>query len=81
MALDNNLRQRIDAMCDELRGVVDASDFRHYILGFIFYRYLSERQGAYLVESGLVTPLDGESVADAWMRQLNHGRAVGDAAD
>jgi type I restriction enzyme M protein len=29
-----------------LRGKMDADDFRDYILGFIFYKYLSEKMHA-----------------------------------
>jgi type I restriction enzyme M protein len=30
-------------IADTLRGKMDADDFRDYILGFIFYKYLSEK--------------------------------------
>jgi type I restriction enzyme M protein len=34
-------------IADTLRGKMDADDFRDYILGFIFYKYLSEKMHAY----------------------------------
>jgi type I restriction enzyme M protein len=37
------LEQRLWKIADTLRGKMDADDFRDYILGFIFYKYLSEK--------------------------------------
>jgi type I restriction enzyme M protein len=37
------LERKLWDIADELRGRMDADEFRDYILGFIFYKYLSER--------------------------------------
>lgn len=37
------LEQQLWKIADTLRGKMDADDFRDYILGFIFYKYLSEK--------------------------------------
>ncbi|WP_394749325.1 type I restriction-modification system subunit M [Spongiimicrobium salis] len=37
------LNQQLWNIADTLRGKMDADEFRDYILGFIFYKYLSER--------------------------------------
>ena len=38
------LEQQLWKIADTLRGKMDADDFRDYILGFIFYKYLSEKR-------------------------------------
>lgn len=38
------LEQQLWNIANELRGKMDADEFRDYVLGFIFYKYLSERQ-------------------------------------
>jgi len=40
-------------MANKLRGTMDASEYKNYILPFMFYRYLSEKQDNYLKENGL----------------------------
>lgn len=41
------LEQQLWNIANELRGKMDADEFRDYILGFIFYKYLSERMNLY----------------------------------
>ena len=41
------LEQQLWNIANELRGKMDADEFRDYILGFIFYKYLSEKQYLY----------------------------------
>ncbi len=56
-------KQKLEAqlwkIANELRGKMDADEFRDYILGFIFYKYLSEKQ--HLFANKL---LETESVTD-----------------
>ena len=43
-----NLSSQLWAIANDLRGGMDANEFRNYILGTIFYRYLSERTEMYM---------------------------------
>ena len=40
----NVVTTKIWAMANELRGSMDAGEYKNYILAFMFYRYLSEHQ-------------------------------------
>ena len=42
------LHRAIWAIADELRGAVDGWDFKNYVLGAMFYRYVSENLTAYI---------------------------------
>lgn len=57
MPLDNKkeqereeLHRAIWAIADELRGAVDGWDFKNYVLGTMFYRYISENLTNYINE-------------------------------
>jgi type I restriction enzyme M protein len=41
------LNQQLWNIANTLRGKMDADEFRDYILGFIFYKYLSEKMELY----------------------------------
>lgn len=53
------LEQQLWGIANLLRGKISADDYRDYILGFIFYKYLSEKQ--YLYANHL---LEGEEITD-----------------
>ena len=53
------LEKQLWGIANLLRGKISADDYRDYILGFIFYKYLSEKQ--YLYANDL---LEGEEVTD-----------------
>ena len=55
MTIDNKkeqereeLHRAIWAIADELRGAVDGWDFKNYVLGTMFYRYISENIANYI---------------------------------
>lgn len=61
-----NISNQLWAIANDLRGTMDASSFKDYILPFLFYKYLSLRQEDYLVKGGLVDPVEGQSVNEAY---------------
>ncbi|KRN02245.1 site-specific DNA-methyltransferase (adenine-specific) [Levilactobacillus senmaizukei DSM 21775 = NBRC 103853] len=61
-----DMTSRLWAMANDLRGNMDASEFRNYILGFMFYRYLSEHQEQHWIKSKVFDVAEGQSVNDAY---------------
>jgi len=55
------LQQQLWNIANTLRGKMDADEFRDYILGFIFYKYLSERMHLY---ANKLLKQDGLNFAD-----------------
>lgn len=47
------LAARIWASANEMRSKIEASEYKDYILGFIFYKFLSEKEEAWLRKKGL----------------------------
>lgn len=69
------LEQKLWNIADTLRGKMNADEFRDYILGFIFYKYLSER--LYLYANNILREdgLDYTNVSET----TDEGRAILDA--
>lgn len=65
----NKIASQLWAMANELRGNMDAGEFKNYILSFMFYRYLSERQERYLVEENVIDVQEGQNVNEAYKEQ------------
>ncbi len=47
----DELHKTIWSIADDLRGSVDGWDFKSYVLGFMFYRYISENLSNYINEN------------------------------
>ena len=70
------LHRAIWAIADELRGAVDGWDFKNYVLGTMFYRYISENITAYInsgeVEAGNID-FDYVKMADEEAEEAREG--------
>ena len=53
------LHRAIWAIADELRGSVDGWDFKSYVLGMMFYRYISENLADYINEGEIEAGNEG----------------------
>lgn len=72
--MSNNIQSitnKLWAMANELRGTMDASEYKNYILAFMFYRYLSEHQEEYLLKNNVIDVIDGESINEAYNSQVD----------
>ena len=58
------LHKQLWAMANDLRGNMDANSFKDYILGLIFYRYLSETLEKIINEEYLKN--DSVNYQEAW---------------
>jgi type I restriction enzyme M protein len=65
------ISSKLWAMANELRGNMDAAEYKNYILAFMFYRYLSEHQEQYLVNNNVIDVPKGQSVNQAYLEQAN----------
>lgn len=72
----DELHRAIWAIADELRGAVDGWDFKNYVLGTMFYRYISENLTAYVnageIEAGN-TDFDYAKMKDADAEEAREG--------
>lgn len=58
------LEKKLWAIANELRGQMGADEFRDYILGFIFYKYLSEKIELFTNEELEVDGMKFENITD-----------------
>lgn len=68
----NEISSKLWAMANELRGNMDAAEYKNYILAFMFYRYLSEHQEEYLVTNNVLDVEPGHTVNQAYLEQANN---------
>ncbi|MCD7919334.1 MAG: type I restriction-modification system subunit M [Clostridiales bacterium] len=72
----DELHRAIWAIADELRGAVDGWDFKNYVLGTMFYRYISENLVNYInqgeIDAGN-TDFDYAAMSDADAEEAREG--------
>lgn len=72
----DELHRAIWAIADELRGAVDGWDFKNYVLGTMFYRYISENLTNYInhgeIEAGN-TDFDFAQMSDEEAEEAREG--------
>lgn len=71
MSKAQEITSQLWEMANRLRSNMDASEYRNYILGFMFYRYLSEHQENSMVQNDLLDIAEGQSVNDAYKEQAS----------
>lgn len=72
--MSNNIQSitnKLWAMANELRGTMDASEYKNYILAFMFYRYLSEHQEEYLLKNNVIDVIEGEPINESYNSQVD----------
>lgn len=47
------LANKIWASANKMRSKIEANEYKDYILGFIFYKFLSDKEVLYLKENGV----------------------------
>lgn len=60
----SELHKTIWSIADDLRGSVDGWDFKQYVLGMLFYRFISESLCEYLNESEPDPDFDYSKLSD-----------------
>lgn len=76
-----DITSKLWEMANKLRGTMDASEYKNYILPFMFYRYLSENQDEYLKVNGLEDfyEVTDEDEKEEYLEEISKG--IGYAID
>lgn len=69
-----NLHSTIWKIANDLRGSVDGWDFKQYVLGFLFYRFISENLTSYINSSELDAGASNFDYASITDEQAEEGR-------
>ena len=70
------LANRIWESANKMRSKIEANEYKDYILGFIFYKYLSDKEVKFLIENDYTDELLPTAVSythlDVYKRQREH---------
>ena len=75
MSNATEITTKLWSMANKLRGTMDASEYKNYILPFMFYRYLSKNQDDYLKENILEEFYDvtDKEEQDEYLEEISKG--------
>ena len=75
MSNATEITTKLWSMANKLRGTMDASEYKNYILPFMFYRYLSKNQDDYLKDNYMEEYYDvtDEEEKDAYLEDISKG--------
>lgn len=70
-----DITSKLWEMANKLRGTMDASEYKNYILPFMFYRYLSKNQDEHLKENHLEAFYEVEDVEEKeeYLEEISKG--------
>lgn len=60
----NQLANKIWASANKMRSKIEANEYKDYILGFIFYKFLSEQEVKFLIAEGLTKEEFAEEITE-----------------
>lgn len=66
-----NIESTLWEMANKLRGAMDASEYKNYILGFMFYMFLSDKQEKYLTSQDLIEIEPGQTFTEAFLEIMD----------
>lgn len=75
MSNASDITSKLWEMANKLRGTMDASEYKNYILPFMFYRYLSENQDEYLTKNDLMDFYDvaNDEEKEDYLEEISRG--------